>query len=125
MTQLPYSFFVTTEQVTDFINKSKIGYERVNRNEQLPADLLRALYALNGMDYSSSYYASEWLKEVLQDRFITCNELNWLSEGGNIVEFISNLIINDLCQDVVNDLLRRKLGRKPNVENIIFKFVKP
>jgi hypothetical protein len=25
----------------------------------------------------------------------------------------------------VNDLVRRKLGRKPNVENIIFKFVKP
>ena len=125
MTQLPYSFFVTTEQVTDFINQSKIGYERVNRNEQLPADLLRALYALNAANYKHSFYVTEWLKEVLQDRFITCNELNWLSEGGNIVEFISNLIINDLCQDVVNDLLRRKLGRKPNVENIIFKFVKP
>jgi hypothetical protein len=124
MTQLPYSFFVTPEQVTDFINQSKIGYERVNRNEQLPSGLTSALYALNGMDYSSSYYASEWVKEVLQDRFITCDELG-RPIGESMVEFISNLIINDLCQDVVSDLLRRKLGRKPNVENIIFKFVKP
>jgi hypothetical protein len=124
MTQLPYSFFVTTEQVTDFINKSKIGYERVNRNEPLPAGLVSALYALNGMDYSDSYYVSEWVKDALQDRFITCDELGRpISES--MVEFISNLIINDLCQDVVNDLVRRKLDRKPNVQNIIFKFVKP
>jgi hypothetical protein len=124
MTQLPYSFFVTTEQVTDFINQSKIGYERVNRNEQLPTELTMALYTLNSMDYLNSYYASEWLNEVLQDRFITCDELG-RPIGENIVEFVSNLIINDLCQDVVNDLVRTKLGRKPNVENIIFKFVKP
>jgi hypothetical protein len=124
MTQLPYSFFVTSEQVTDFINQSKIGYERVNRNEQLPADLVRALYALNGTDYSHSFYVEYWLNEVLQDRFITCDELG-RPIGESMVEFISNLIINDLCQDVVNDLVRRKLGRKPNVENIIFKFVKP
>ena len=124
MTQLPYSFFVTPEQVTDFINQSKIGYERVSRNEPLPTGLTVALYALNGMDYSGSYYASEWVKEALQDRFITCDELG-RPVGSSIVEFISNLIINDLCQDVVNDLFRRKLGRKPNVENIIFKFVKP
>jgi hypothetical protein len=124
MTQLPYSFFVTPEQVTDFINQSKIGYERVNRNEQLPADLLRALYPLNAANYKHSFYVSEWLKSVLKDRFITCDELG-RPIGSNMVEFISNLIINDLCQDVVNDLLRRKLGCKPNVENIIFKFVKP
>jgi hypothetical protein len=124
MTQLPYSFFVTPEQVTDFINQSKIGYERVNRNEQLPSGLTRALYALNGMDYSDSFYASEWVKDALQDRYITCDELG-RPIGSSMVEFISNLIINDLCQDVVNDVVRRKLGRKPNVENIIFKFVKP
>jgi hypothetical protein len=124
MTQLPYSFFVTPEQVTDFINESKIGYERVNRNEPLPSGLTSALYALNGMDYSSSYYASEWLKDELQERFITCDELG-RPIGESMVEFISNLIINDLCQDVVNDLVRRKLDRKPNVQNIIFKFVKP
>jgi hypothetical protein len=124
MTQLPYSFFVTPDQVTDFINESKIGYERVNRNEQLPADLLRALYVLIGTDYSHSFYVEYWLNEVLQDRFITCDELG-RPIGSSMVEFISNLIINDLCQDVVNDVVRRKLGRKPNVENIIFKFVKP
>jgi hypothetical protein len=124
MTQLSYLFFVTPEQVTDFINQSKIGYERVNRNEPLPSGLVSALYALNSTDYLFSYYASEWVKDVLQDRFITCDELG-RPVGENIVEFISNLIINDFCQDVVNDLFRRKLGRKPNVENIIFKFVKP
>jgi hypothetical protein len=124
MTQLPYSFFVTPDQVTDFINESKIGYERVNRTEPLPADLVSALYALNGTDYSNSFYVEYWLNEVLQDRFITCDELG-RPIGSSMVEFISNLIINDLCQDVVNDVVRRKLGRKPNVENIIFKFVKP
>jgi hypothetical protein len=124
MTQFPYSFFVTPDQVTDFINESKIGYERVNRTEPLPADLVSALYALNGTDYSNSFYVEYWLNEVLQDRFITCDELG-RPIGSSMVEFISNLIINDLCQDVVNDVVRRKLGRKPNVENIIFKFVKP
>jgi hypothetical protein len=123
MTQLPYSFFVTTEQVTDFINESKIGYERVNRNEPLPSGLTSALYALNGTDYSDSYYASEWVKDALQDRFITCDELG-RPIGSSMVEFISNLIINDLCQDVVNDVFRRRRGYKPNVENIIFKFIK-
>jgi hypothetical protein len=124
MTQLPYSFFVTPEQVTDFINESKIGYERVNRNEPLPNNFIDALYCINGMDYSGSYYASEWVKDALQDRFITCDEFG-RPIGESMVEFISNLIINDLCQDVVNDLVRRKLDRKPNIENIIFKFVKP
>jgi hypothetical protein len=120
MTQLSYSFFVTPDQVTDFINQSKIGYERVNRTEQLPSGLTRALYALNGMDYSDSFYVSEWLKSVFQDRFITCDELG-RPIGENIVEFISNLIINDLCQDVVND----DRNYNVNLKNIIFKFVKP
>jgi hypothetical protein len=124
MTQLPYSFFVTTEQVTDFINKSKIGYERVNRTEPLPSGLLTALYQLNGLNYSDSYFVHQYLKSALQDRFITCDELG-RPVGESMVEFISNLIINDLCQDVVSDLLRRKLGRKPNIQNIIFNFVKP
>ena len=124
MTQLPYSFFVTTDQVTDFINQSKIGYERVNRTEPLPSGLVSALYALNGMDYSGSHYVHYWLKEALQDRFITCDELG-RPIGENIVEFISNLIINDLCQNVVGDVFRRRRGFKPNIENIIFKFVKP
>ena len=124
MTQLPYSFFVTTEQVTDFINQSKIGYERVNRNEQLPTELTMALYTLNSMDYLNSYYASEWLNEVLQDRFITCDEFG-RPIGESMVEFIANLIINDLCRDLVVDVARKNLGFKPNIENIIFKFVKP
>jgi hypothetical protein len=120
MTQLPYFFFVTPEQVTDFINESKIGYERVNRNEQLPSGFIHALYCVNGTNYSHSFYVSEWLKSVLKDRFITCDELS-RPVGDSMVEFISNLIINDLCQDVVND----DRNYKVNLKNIIFKFVKP